>query len=334
MKNLHFLNLLLSTVFLFFSAALYAQTAFEYPLTSNFQAIQTGAPDLIVVPNNSGNTGEFVTRTVPETTCGQTGEAAGYFFEDDAGFQFINPEGFIDQAYSIAFNFQIDEFISPPPWVRIISFTHIDDVGVYIKLTNPPDNGTLEFWPFGSVGEDNFFSPADFYQIILVRNDEGLIKIYVNGSEFAEYDDSSTQTYVPKDPDNFIIWFRDHPSVMANEASPGFVSDVVIGNYAWTPTEIAGTWEDFCSDLLTVEENKLSAIQVYPNPASSIIHIKLPSDQIESIEIIDMYGKTKIRTETKGISAKLDVGKLSTGMYIASVETTDQKRYIRVFHKN
>ena len=110
MKNLHFLNLLPFIVFLFFSAALHAQTIFEYPLTSNFQADQTGAPDLIVVPNNSGNTGEFVTRTVPETTCGQTGEAAGYFFEDDAGFQFINPEDFIDQAYSIAFNFQIDEF--------------------------------------------------------------------------------------------------------------------------------------------------------------------------------------------------------------------------------
>lgn len=100
---------------------------------------------MIQIPNNSGLTGEFVTRIVPSSTCGEGGDAAGYFFEDDAGLQFDNPPGFIDQSYSLAFNFQIDEFITPPPWVRILSFTHVDDIGVYIYLTNPPTNGTLQF---------------------------------------------------------------------------------------------------------------------------------------------------------------------------------------------
>jgi hypothetical protein len=136
-----------------------------------------------------------------------------------AGLQFNNPQGFIGQSYSLAMNFQIDEFISPPPWVRLLSFTHVDDIGVYIYLTNPPTNGTLEFWPYGTVGEYNFFNTNDFYQLVLVRNEDGLIKIYINGQEFAEYDDSSTQKFVPGPPDNFIVFFRDHPSVLANEAS-------------------------------------------------------------------------------------------------------------------
>lgn len=175
----------------------FGQTTYNYPLIGNFSAIQTGAPDLIQIPNNSGFTGEFVTRIVPPSTCGEGGNADGYFFEDDAGLQFNNPPGFIDQSYSLSFNFQIDEFISPPPWVRILSFTHIDDIGVYIYLTNPPTNGTLEFWPYGTVGEEDFFTTVDFYQMILVRNDEGLIKIYVNGEEFAEYDDSETHKFIP-----------------------------------------------------------------------------------------------------------------------------------------
>jgi len=208
----------------------FGQTTYNYPLIEDLSAIQAGAPGLIQIPNNAGLTGEFVTRVVPPSTCGEGGIADGYFFEDDAGLQFNNPPGFIDQAYSLAFNFQIDEFISPPLWVRILSFTHIDDVGVYIYLSNPPTNGTLEFWPYGTVGEYDFFTTVDFYQMILVRNDEGLIKIYVNGEEFAEYDDSETHKFIPGDPDNFIVFFRDHPSVAADEASPGFVSDILIGN--------------------------------------------------------------------------------------------------------
>lgn len=236
------------------SLSTYTQIRYVYDLSNSFQSNHTDVPYLIQIPNNSGLTGEFVTRMVPETTCGQTGNAKGYFFEDDAGLQFNNPEGFIDQSYSIAFNFQIDEFITPPSWVRILSFTHVDDVGVYILLTDPPNHGTLEFWPYGTVGETDFFSPTDFYQIILVRNEVGLIKIYVNGTEFAEYDDSETQAYLPQDTDNFIIWFRDHPSVLANEASPGFVSDIVLADYPWTLGEVGQKREEFCSDLLSIKD--------------------------------------------------------------------------------
>jgi hypothetical protein len=84
----------------------------------------------------------FVLRTVPTSTYGQRGIASGYFFEDDAGVQFNSSEEFINQSYSLAFNFHIDEFISLLQWVRLLNFTHIDDHGIYIKLTSPPDYGT------------------------------------------------------------------------------------------------------------------------------------------------------------------------------------------------
>ena len=77
----------------------FGQTTYNYPLLEDFSAIQSGAPDLVQIPNNSGLTGEFVTRIVPASTCGEGGNAEGYFFEDDAGLQFDNRPGFIDQSY-------------------------------------------------------------------------------------------------------------------------------------------------------------------------------------------------------------------------------------------
>ena len=296
------------------------QTTYNYPLIEDFSAIQTSAPDLIQIPNNSGLTGEFVTRIVPPSTCGEGGNADGYFFEDDAGLQFNNPLDFIDQSYSLAFNFQIDEFISPPPWVRILSFTHIDDIGVYICLTNPPTNGTLEFWPYGNVGAEDFFTTVDFYQMILVRNDDGLIKIYVNGEEFAEYDDSETQKFVPGDPDNFIVFFRDHPSVLADEASPGFVSDIIIGNYAWSPEEVLQVWENFCASLLDINETSEIRTLIFPNPAQDVLYVSLEkTGVIADVQIFDLYGRMFTEVRIQENVNTIDVSFLKKGMYLIKI---------------
>lgn len=254
-----------------------AQTQYSYPLVSDFSPTQAGGPDLIQIPNNSGLAGEFLIRPVPASTCGQGGSASGYYFEDDAGLQFNNPQGFIGQSYSLAMNFQIDELNGPPSWVRLLSFTHVDDIGIYIKLTNPPTNGTLEFWPYGLAGQYDFFNSADFYQLVLVRNESGLIIVYINGEEFAQYDDSGTQKFVPGAPDNFIVFFRDHPSVLANEASPGFVSNIIIRNAAWSANEVNTMWVNFCSSLLDIEEPAADGSRIFPNPARDFLHVELNS---------------------------------------------------------
>jgi hypothetical protein len=310
-------SLLITGMLLFTSLYVFSQSIYLYPLKDSFLPIQSGGPELVVIPNNQGLTGEFVTRDVPESTCGTSGTAGGYFFEDDAGFQFNNPPGFIGEAYSLAFNFQVDEFITPPPWVRILSFTHKDDVGVYIYLTDPPDFGTLEFWPYGTVGEENFFSPAEFYQLILVRNTDGLIKIYVNGQEFAEYDDSGTMKYLPQDPDNYIVFFRDHPSVLADEASPGFVSALRITNLAWSAMEVQAIWEEFCSSLLDAGEIQVNAAAVVPNPASN--HIKLENLNTRDLQeyiITDLTGRSRLQGRIGEDEQILDISLLSKGMYI------------------
>lgn len=306
-----------------------AQIMYQYLLKENFKAQQTGAPDLVQVQNNDGQTGEFVIRQVPASTCGQQGNAPGYFFEDDAGLIFNDPAGFIDQEYTIAFNFQFDEFIDPPGWVRIMSFTHYDDVGIYINLTNPPTNGTLEFWPYGYAGTTDFFNTVDFFQLILVRSTAGIITVYANGNEFAVYDDSYTQAYVPQEPDNFIIWFRDDPSVLAGEASPGFVSDIRVANYSWTPAEVQEAWSRFCSSLLGMADGgRQTVIGIYPNPAAEKIWLELPAGEFQAL-IFDITGQQVLeQSNCKGI-LQADVSSLRPGIYVVKLEGQGTERAYR-----
>ena len=327
-----FILLLISITSGFWS---FSQLTYTYQLSGDFHSQPPSVYDLIQIPNNSGDTGTFLTRTVPATTCGQQGTAHGYFFNDDAGLQFNNPTSFIDKSYSIAFNFQIDEFTSPPDWVRLMSFTHTDDVGIYIELTNPPTNGTLEFWPNGTVGTWDFFTTTDFYQLILVRDNGGIIKIYVNGNEFGTYDDSQTQQYVPQPPNNYIIWFRDDPSVLANEASPGFVQNIIIANYAWTPAIVSEIWQRFCSTLLSVKANTKKEVRIYPNPANDQLFLEM-DDNINTctVSIIDITGQQLISIESTRTSRQVfDISKFSPGIYFARVISNDKCRVYRFIKK-
>jgi hypothetical protein len=279
-----------------------------------------------------GDTGTFLQRPVPASTCGQQGTASGYFFHDDAGLLFNNPEGFIGASYSIAFNFQMDEFISPPPWVRIMSFTHTDDHGIYIYLSNPPSQGTLEFWPNGTVGPDNFFTTVDFYQLILIREESGLIRIYVNGNEFDTYDDSETQEYLPQPGKNYIIWFRDDPSVLANEASPGFVQNIIISNFAWSVDKVQEIWQRFCSSLLGTGDPDPGEFSVFPNPASDRVYIRPPTAGEHCVATLyDITGLEIGLQEFSGSSLRsFDIHNYSPGVYFLRILAGEKSRVYRI----
>ena len=328
MKKLFSLFIFLSLFVV--NATLWSQVTYTYPLSQSFSGSGAGAPDLIQIPNNSGLTGEFVIRPVPTSTCPQGGNAKGYFFEDDAGLQFNSPTGFIDNQYSLSMIFQFDEFISPPPWVRVLSFTHEDDHGIYIYLTNPPTNGTLEFWPHGTVGTYDFFNTVDFYQLILVRQTDNLVKIYINGNEFDTYDDGTTMEYLPQPPDNYLIFFRDHPSVMADEASPGFVSNIELTNIAWTSQQVATKWSEFCTSLLYVPEPEAESFIVYPNPAENFLYINLPEAHDRThLKVFDVSGRLLIDKVTLEKSPVMDVSQLDAGLYFLVIEQTHDLQTVR-----
>lgn len=334
MRTIYKQGILITGMLLLIGFGSQGQQTYQYLLKENFHALQTGAPVLVQVPNNESLTGEFTTQQVPATTCGQEGNAPGYFFEDDAGLLFRNPSDFIGQEYTIAFNFHFDEFISPPAWVRVMSFTHYDDVGLYIHLTDPPNHGTLEFWPYGEAGTYDFFNTVDYYQMILVRNAAGMITVYVNGSSFAQYDDSYTQAYVPQDTTNFIIWFRDDPSVLAGEASPGFVSDIRISNFPWSTDQVQAAWNAFCSSLLGINHGLQSdGALVYPNPAGDKLYLDLPRGEPVDVEFVNLTGQVISKMENCTGLTVSDISAFQPGIYLVRINGKDFQKTCRFTRK-
>ena len=63
-------------VFISFNFNANAQT-YIYKLSENFNGNVPEAPPLVQIPNKAGLNGDFVSRTVPSTTCEQGGTAGG-----------------------------------------------------------------------------------------------------------------------------------------------------------------------------------------------------------------------------------------------------------------
>lgn len=313
-------------VFLLFYTELSGQQSLFFPLTNDF-ADEGNTRSLQVIPNNDGETGVFGTFQIPPTTCAGEDLTEGYFFERDAGFEFLN-EGFIDCEYTLQIAFKFDDLDNNAGWVRILSFTHTDDIGLYLNLSSPPDQATLEFWPNGTVGTPDFFNDTDVYQLTLVRQCDGMMDIYVNGEQFAEFDDGITQQYIPQPPNDYIVFFRDHPSVLANEASPGWTKNFMLADHPWTLAQVSDSWNSFCDDLLSANEisdNVHLALTPFPNPAADYVSFRVPDAKPARrglANIYDLQGRL-IRQYQLDRQSFFDISQLSSGTYILEILTDD-----------
>lgn len=246
MKN----QLTASTLLLFFLYTIpcLGQVTLDYSLSEDFEETQNLHTALVPLDNTNGENGYFENFLVPGTTCPDTFSVGGYYFYDNAGLQFENNQ-FVDCEYTVQFTFNLSDFSGPQGWVRLLNFTPNDDNGIYINLTNQPFNGTLDFWPNGTVGGTNFFNPTDLYLFVITRDCSGLVNIFINGDFFASYDDSGSQLYLVNPVDDVIVFFQDDPAV-GNEASPGWVKNISISDFAISTMTIQEEWEDFCETLL------------------------------------------------------------------------------------
>lgn len=223
------------------------QTSYKYLLSTSFEEVNKNFTDLEPLPNSDGETGFFNSFNVPVTTCPNSFDVDGYNFADNAGLRFDN-NGFIDCEYTIQFTFHIESFNGSQNWVRLLNFTPSDDNGIYIKITDRPDGGTLDFWPNGLVGADNFFNTTDLYQFIVTRNCAGGVNIYVNGTFFANYDDSNNPLYLIQPDEDLIDFFRDDTAV-PNEASAGWVKNIIISDFEFDDARVEMEWSTFCEVL-------------------------------------------------------------------------------------
>jgi len=119
----------------------------------------------------------------------------------------------------------------------------------------------------------------------------------------------------------------DGNAVINGETSQNF-SPIISGNYACEVTKGCVVDTTNCVNVIISNVNRVSSeisLTIYPNPASTLLSIKTPNDNISNISIYDITGKS-INVVRSGIN-KVDVSHLPNGIYI--IEITEEEQTLR-----
>jgi hypothetical protein len=80
------------------------------------------------------------------------------------------------------------------------------------------------------------------------------------------------------------------------------------------------TFEGDCTPILGVNDNLADLVNIYPNPATTIINIDVPTSvEITSVALYDVLGKN---TGATLINGTVDVSNLARGVYILNIKST------------
>jgi len=111
------------------------------------------------------------------------------------------------------------------------------------------------------------------------------------------------------------------PTNVNYQSSDGGVSYEVIINTDDPEARYDSEWllEGDCNPL-SVSDNALSQVSVYPNPASDVLNIETPATvEVNSVAIYDVLGK---RSNVSLVNGQVNVSNLANGVYILSLETS------------
>lgn len=77
------------------------------------------------------------------------------------------------------------------------------------------------------------------------------------------------------------------------------------------------------SNTFSITENTVSDVNIYPNPTSGLVTIDTKNQLIESVDVMDLMGRTLVHIETK--SNTIDISSLPAGTYVLNITTLQGK---------
>ena len=86
-----------------------------------------------------------------------------------------------------------------------------------------------------------------------------------------------------------------------------------------------------CNSILSVDNNTLNKISLYPNPAQNIVKISGHIPNLEEISIYNTLGKI-IYVQKDNLGQNINVSSLGSGLYIMTIKTPERmvfKRFIK-----
>lgn len=122
-------------------------------------------------------------------------------------------------------------------------------------------------------------------------------------------------------------WYGSASSAPAIEPMLIDPSDLFGGATNWTNiSSLIGdsfpslAWQLTGAETIGIEDNLAESVSVYPNPATSVLNISLPSNiEVKNSSLIDMLGRTTGVVYSNG---EMNISNLAPGVYFLNLETT------------
>lgn len=82
----------------------------------------------------------------------------------------------------------------------------------------------------------------------------------------------------------------------------------------------AGSTDDYVVvDVTSINENISDKVELYPNPSKDKVNVK--AEQMKSLSVVNMTGQVVMRQDVDADEITLDLGTLTSGLYILNIET-------------
>lgn len=203
-----------------------------------------------------------------------------------------------------------------------------DDLScVYVDPTNPNiilgGNSSYNLWKFDATTITSSSYNTQYQTTILSisKSPTNLTRIYLgkNNGGIEEYDINTGITG--------IAYYTSNSNLSSNNIR--FLATDFTNDQVWAATYNGGV---AVLNLSTTDINDIvisSGLNVYPNPSSGIINLKV--EQMNgNIEIYDAYGSDIDQQATKSLNQQFDLSFQPNGIYFLIIKTNERMKYTKI----
>ncbi len=194
------------------------------------------------------------------------------------------------------------------------------EAGFTVEASNGTD---VVFIPPGAIGNvDALIGASAFAEYTIINFDPN---VYAVAMDLWENNEPITQVRI-FDAGGTMIELLDVNTPTNAQTFFGFIADEPISKVELEGD--LGSGELFglfifgadCSNIVGIDDNALTQISLFPNPASDKVNIQLPAGvEIESVVVYDVLGKG---TATRVIDNQINVSQLAEGVYLVTINTS------------
>ena len=106
----------------------------------------------------------------------------------------------------------------------------------------------------------------------------------------------------------------------------GNASVGVRGAYTSTGTDVGSPG----NQTISVGENSLEKVRLYPNPAGTVATLKLPMDGSKTVTVLNALGQSVLNQRTSSNELQMNVASMKSGIYMVRIQSEAGQRTLRL----